>query len=112
MELFERILESGIISATELAREVNITRTSVYDHLVRLKERGLITQTLKDGVRKYSVEPPEKIEILLIEHEKNLAAAQEAILDLKNVYGKSQTRLRPLLQLFYAGLTCQDSKRG
>lgn len=100
MELFERILENGTISASELAREANITRTSVYDYLLRLKERGLITQTLKDGMRKYSVESPEKIQILLTEQEKNLATAQEAIGDLKDVYGKSQARLRPLLQLF------------
>ena len=100
MELFERILENGAVSATELAREASITRTSVYDYLTRLKERGLITQTLKGGVRKYSVEPPEKIQILLAEQEKNLALAQEAIVDLKNVYGKSQTRMKPFLQLF------------
>lgn len=100
MELFERILENGTISATELARGANITRTSVYDYLVRLKERGLITQTLKGGMRKYSVESPEKIQILLAEQENNLSAAQEAIIDVKNVYGKSQARLRPLLQLF------------
>lgn len=100
MELFERILENGTISATELAREANITRTSVYDYLVRLKERGLITQTLKGGMRKYTVEIPEKIQILLVEREKNLSAAQEAIVELKNLFGKNQTKSRPLLQLF------------
>jgi len=99
MELFEKILESGNINASELARAANITRTSVYDYLVRLKERGLITQTLKSGVRKYSVEPPEKIQILLEEREKNLADAQDAVIDLKNIYGKSQARLKPVLQM-------------
>ncbi len=100
IELFERILENGTTSATELAREVHITRTSVYDYLARLKERGLITQTLKGGVRKYGVELPEKIQVLLNEQEKNLATAREAMGGLKNIYGKSQARSKPLLQLF------------
>jgi len=100
MDIFEKILESGSVSATELARATNITRTSVYDYLARLKDRGLVTQTLKGGLRKYNVEPPEKIQIILAEQEKSLALAQEAIADLKSVYGKSQARLRPYLQLF------------
>ncbi|MFA5954147.1 MAG: helix-turn-helix domain-containing protein [Patescibacteria group bacterium] len=100
MELFEKVLEDGIISATTLARETNITRTSVYDYLNRLKERGLVTQTLKGGVRKFCVESPEKIQMLLMEQEKNFASAREAIIDIKNAYGKNQARIRPFLQLF------------
>jgi len=99
MELFARILENGTITATELARLANITRTSVYDYLVRLKDSGLITQTLKNGVGKYAIEQPEKIQLLLNEHSEALLVAQEAIADLKDAHGLIQAKSKPQFQL-------------
>ena len=100
IELFERIFYSGVVSASELARQENITRTSVYDYVARLKEKGLIAQTLRSGIRMYSSESPEKIEILLMEHEANLTAARKALIILEKENKKDDTILRPGLRLF------------
>jgi sugar-specific transcriptional regulator TrmB len=100
MEIFEKIFSNGFINAADLARQSNITRTSVYDYLERLRQKGLIIQTFRGGVRMYSVELPEKLQLLLEEQENNIAAARESLVTLKENYGKKHTNLRPRIQLF------------
>jgi len=99
-ELFERIFDRGQVSASELARQSNITRTSVYDYLKHLKEQGLIAQILKRGVRIFISESPEKIQLLIEEQEKQVETAKEALPLLREGFEKTRFVTMPQLRVF------------
>ncbi len=100
IDLYHVVLASGLASATELARLAGVSRTSVYDVLERLIASGLVSETVQDGVKKFFVLPPEKIELLLAEKETQVAHARQALQELKSLYAGKRVSQKPRLQLF------------
>lgn len=98
--LFEVLLEEGALSAAELGRQAGVSRTAVYDLVEKLLEVGLIGEILNKGIKKFVVQPPEKIQILIEEKEKKLAEAREQIGELKKIYEHKHTVIKPRLQMF------------
>lgn len=58
------LLEMGPTTATKLSEKLGKPRPSLYGFLKRLQDKGMVTQSLKLGVRIFSAEPPAKIDIL------------------------------------------------
>ena len=85
-KLYEELFLGGTLSASEIAKRVGISRTSVYDLLERLIESGLITETLQGGSKKFIVQPPEKIQLLIAEKENALNEAKHAAQELQQIY--------------------------
>lgn len=66
IRLYILLLETGPLSAGELAKRLTIPRASLYGFLGRLLERGLVAQSLStSGVKQFDAEPPAKILLLL-----------------------------------------------
>lgn len=100
IELYEKLFYGGMMSASELAKQANISRTSVYDLLERLIKAGLVAESLKSGMKMFLVQPPEKINLLLEEKEKAIVSAKDKIEDLKKDYDNNHKLIKPRLQIF------------
>ena len=99
-ELYEALFYSGLMTASELARQANIARTAVYDMLKKLTRLGLVTETQKGGVKMFAVQPPEKLKQLIDEKGAALDLAK-AELDSFNVqYHAKRKAGRPRVQIF------------
>jgi len=99
-ELFQQLFASGQMTANELAKQAGISRTSVYDLLKKLLEAGLISETLKGGTKVFVACPPEKIQLLLEEKQKDIMAASSELEILKQTYNNKKNFLTPKLQIY------------
>lgn len=99
-DIYQQLFYGGQMSATQIAKQSGISRTSVYDLLDNLIERGLILETLKGGMKMFGVLPPEKIQLLIEEKEKSIILAKTALKDLQSEYKQNNKNSRPRLQLF------------
>ena len=99
-EIFAVLFYGGMMGATQIAKQVGISRTSVYDLLENLLVKGLISQTLKSGVKMFTVLPPEKLQVLIEEKEKNILSAKAVLVDFQKQYNEKQKLARPNLQIF------------
>lgn len=76
VEVYIAVLESGEITVARIAQKAHIKRTSVYDILESLKERGIVSVIKKRGVHTVSALPPQN----LIDRFKRSATLAESIL--------------------------------
>ncbi len=100
IKLYEALFYGGEMGASELAKQAGISRTSVYDLITRLKDEGLIIESQKGGVAIFSVQPPEKLRLLLAEKEREFILAKSSLSRLQADYLKQNKTARPKLQLF------------
>ena len=63
-------------------------------------EAGLVTEILQGGVKKFLVQPPAKIQLLIAEREKSLAEATQVVRELQETYDQKRVSAKPRLQLF------------
>jgi len=95
-------LGKGIV--TKISRTASISRTTTYDVLDSLTQKGLVRISGKEPKQEYIVEPPEKLEKYIIgEIEKknnNLNKIKDIIPELRSVYLEGE---RPKIK-FYEGL--------
>ena len=91
-------MELGQANMQELARKSQVKRTSIYNFIEELKERGLIVETKKKNRRIYSATHPEQ----LIEIQKNRVSEMQHLLpELLAIYNKSNNKPRVT---FYEGI--------
>jgi len=108
---YKTLLTGSVLSASEIAKQMNVSRTSVYDLLKVLIAKGLVYETLKagvhphtkdfgGGVKKFAPQSPEKINLLLEEKEKDITQAKKSLSDLNLEYQKTSQLYGPRLQIF------------
>jgi len=100
MKLYESLFFGKEMGASELAKQAGVSRTSVYDLIKRLKDEGLVIESQKNGTAMFSVQPPEKLQLLLAEKEKELVLAKSGLAMLQTDYLKQNKTAKPKLQLF------------
>ena len=100
IELYKALLYGGTMSASHLAKQVNISRTSSYDLLDHLIEVGLVSETIKGGIKMFAVQSPAKVKILIDEKEKEIRLAQKSLELLQKQYLVKNKSIVPKLQLF------------
>lgn len=66
-EVYLALLEFGVSTAGNLAKKINVPRSSLYGFLSALAEKGLVSQSENDGVKVWHAESPEKIGSILDE---------------------------------------------
>ncbi len=102
VKIYLFLLESGPSTVRELTKKAGAVRSSLYGFLKRLQDRGLIVQSLKQGIKTFAAEAPDKINFLF---EQRLEGLQKQQL----IYQKLLPELRhrqpshliiPKLQLF------------
>ncbi|MBU1164414.1 hypothetical protein KKA15_02530 [Patescibacteria group bacterium] len=100
LDLYQKLFYGGQMSATQLAKQSEISRTSVYDLLERLIEIGIVFETQKGGVKMFAACPPEKLHLLIEEKEKELKKAKIALDILQSEYLSQKTSSKPRMQIY------------
>ncbi len=98
-KIYLALLELGKGTVSEITRKANLNRTTGYDVLDGLVNKGLASVSGKEPKQEYVAESPDKLEILLKQTaskaEKNLEEVKAAIPELKsmhNVAGRPKVR--------------------
>lgn len=99
MQVFEKLIYKHQKSATELSRELGISRTSIYDLLNTLTEKGLIKSENNGTKKMFALQDPLQIQALLKEKGKEVVQAQEAIEDISLIHNEIQASA-PTLHLY------------
>lgn len=81
------LLEKGPITAGALAKGLGVPRSSLYGFLKRLSGDNLVVESQKDGIKIFSAEPPEKINLLF-------GQKMEALQKAQNEYAKILPELK------------------
>lgn len=92
-DLYLYLAEHTPTSALSLSRSLAIPRTSVYDTLTRLSEKGLITRSVKANTTHYQASPPSHFDALVQSQADKVEAMTNA---LKNLTTALQTRVGEL----------------
>lgn len=95
-------LGKGIV--TKIARTASVSRTTTYDVLDNLSQKGLVKISGKEPKQEYVAESPEKLEKIITEEiekkNNNLNRIKDIIPELRSVYKEGE---RPKIK-FYEGL--------
>ncbi len=105
--VYRVLLVNSVLSATELAQKAGVSRTSVYDILTRLIEKGLVIEIREMDKKLFAIQPLEKIELLLKEKEEALKMAQNIVAELKDKRVKDVTE-QPRLLVFRGKKALQE----
>lgn len=102
-KIYLALLETGSITAGDLAKRLGMPRPSLYGHLEKLHGVGMVAQSVNaSGVKTFTAEPPEKISLLFNQKIEYLNDAREhysnAVTSLQQQF--PTTLLRPKFQLF------------
>ncbi|MBU1890197.1 helix-turn-helix domain-containing protein [Patescibacteria group bacterium] len=96
-DIYLACLELGSASVQKIAQKAGLPRSTVYETLEILKDRGYISTFLKKKVRHYSAEEPERV-VLIAQQKADLL--KSALPQLEAMVGKN--RKRPSVR-FYQG---------
>ena len=96
------LLETGPIHAGDLAKKIGMPRSSVYGFLKRLQSHNLIVESQKQGIKVFSAESPEKINLLFRQRQESLAKNQELFKNLLPELKPKQSKklITPKVQIF------------
>jgi sugar-specific transcriptional regulator TrmB len=96
------LLETGPITVGELAKKLGLPRPSLYGFLKRLRDQGLINESIKYSIKTFSAEPPEKVNFLFAQRIEDLQKKQQLFKEVLPELKKQQPSkwLTPKLQLF------------
>jgi len=86
IKVYKVLLSWNKGNVTQIARKTGIHRRNVYDILIRLSEKGLVSLIITDGVRQYQANDPNNLSRILEEKEKII---KSALPDLEKMFRSS-----------------------
>ncbi len=72
IEIYTQLLKNGGTTAGILAQKIGMARPTLYDHLQKMSEKGVIEKSLKSGVRYFYPKAPHELNSLLTQKIKHL----------------------------------------
>ncbi len=105
--IYKRLLEVGPMTASEIAIETKLVRSSCYSYVAALVEKGLVSKTLKDGVNVFIPESPDRVVKILMEEKRKQELKLKIARDLNRKYkkkflNKDKKKSQPLIK-YYEG---------
>lgn len=100
IKAFLFLLENPNENVGQIAKKTSILRTSLYGYLKNLIELGLISQSIKNGTKVFSVVSEEKVSFIFEQKVKELESTQKEILSLFQEFKKPQSSHNPKFQIF------------
>ncbi len=97
-KVYLALLESGLVTAHEIAKKTKILRQTVYDILSSLIEKGLVSYFIKSGKKFFEAADPSKFKSILKEKEEIIDKILPKLESLKEF-----TKLKPKVE-FYEGI--------
>jgi sugar-specific transcriptional regulator TrmB len=98
-QVFEKLIYKSDSSATEIARETGLSRTSIYDILESLIKTGLVKESASGSKKVFSVQDIKSIQKILDDKKKDLKDAETLIEKISETQKKTEEKA-PLLQLY------------
>lgn len=103
--IYSLLLETGPMQAGKLAMRVGVPRSSLYGTLGKLHECGLVSQSVRDGVKVFAAQDPAVVLKLFQQRIDKLTAAQ---LDYKRILPtllsrNSSSLIAPKFQIYEGG---------
>jgi len=81
-KIYLQLLHGGATGAGDLAQKLGMARPTLYDILRKLRDKGIVAQSLKHGVRHYYAESPQKLDHMLQQRIKELQERQQQLQSL------------------------------
>ena len=100
IKTFLYLLENGEQVAGALAKKTGLSRPSLYGFLQKLKERGLVIESQKNGVKIFQTSSKEKIQAILDEQISDLEKGKSDIEKVFSEIQKGGVTVNPKFQLF------------
>jgi sugar-specific transcriptional regulator TrmB len=100
--LYALLLETGPLPAGKLAGRTGIARSSLYGILIRMQDKGLVAQSIRNGIKVFSAQDPAKINLLFQEKIEQLKSHQISYKKLlPNLLAQATSKLlTPKFQLY------------
>ncbi len=102
-DVYMQLMEKGSRSAKQIADGLAIPRTSVYDHLKLLIQKGLVIEEHREGKKCFAIDDPQNLPKLIDGHIDSLKAERDHIIDILPSLLKNPTSLDPKIR-FYSGI--------
>lgn len=87
IKVYLSLLELGSVPSGKITKETNLIKSTVYETIKRLQEKGLVSYIIKEGMKHFEAANPERIIDFIEEKERNLKEtkkeAGKLIIDLK-----------------------------
>lgn len=99
-EIYSQLLEKGACSARQLAEWINIPRTSVYDHLSILIQKGLVTEQHNENKKLFSIDDPKNLPKLINEEIESLKRERDHVLSILPTLLDSSSVIEPKIRFF------------
>ena len=77
VKIYMQLLDKGNTTAGRLAQKLGMARPTLYDALQRMHDKGVVTRSLKAGVRTFSAQPPRILSKLFQQRIENLQNQQK-----------------------------------
>lgn len=101
-KVYLALLGIGLSAAADIIKKTQLHRTTVYDVLNRLIEKGLVSYVIQNKIKYYSAANPSKFLDIALEEEKRAKEkqklAKEVIDKIKSI--KEEAKVYPLAQIF------------
>lgn len=97
--VLEMLAVLGPVGAGGLTQAVqNISRPAVYDTLRRLQDLGLVVESQEGGTKRFNMQKPEKVQLLLDEQKQDLQKASRELKEFASKYIQKNWVAPPRLQ--------------
>lgn len=100
IKTFEKLFYGGKMSAGNLAKQVEVSRTSIYDLLEKLLEKGLAIEIKELNIKNFKTQSPEKIELLIGEKEEEINSAKNELVFMQKEYDGIKKNALPEMQTY------------
>ncbi|MFT4261610.1 MAG: TrmB family transcriptional regulator [Candidatus Woesearchaeota archaeon] len=98
---YKALLQTGTTKAGNLATKTNLDRSSTYDALRKLTERGVISFVIKENTKHYQVNNPEDLFSFIKEKE---TIIQNILPEIKKIHNKKTEESEILVFKGYKGI--------
>ena len=102
-DIYMQLMEKGACSARILADRINIPRTSVYEHLKLLIQKGLVVERFDEGKKIFSIDDPKNLPNLIDKEIESLQGERKRVADLLPSHLTKENTIEPKIK-FYSGV--------
>lgn len=100
MRAFQFLLENPSETAGNMAKKLSINRPSLYVYLKNLIEKGLVSESQKNGVKTFTASPLEKVRFVFEERKRKIIEAEKEFEKIFEEAKVVKPAGRPKLQTF------------
>ena len=91
-KVYLALIKLGSASVAQISKIADVHRVNIYDTIERLKEKGLISSTIKVNKKYYEPASPENIKVLLDEKQEEINQIKQDLPNLIKIFNDSKNK--------------------